>query len=132
MRFASMPKLLYPAAHDLAALSDAHIALKIARHTRCNACQICSGLHPSLEDTVVLDNSTDNDVAMFDLTGYGSEDDEGSGATEYMSHCACGHGVREHSSSASELGENEYMRRARVAIRLDELLQVDSLIKCQV
>lgn len=119
-----MPKLLYPAAHDLGSLSDAQIALKIARHSPCKACSVCSGLHPSLEDTVILDNATDPDVAMFDLTGYGSDDDESSGPSEYLSRCACGHGVLEHSSSVAELGQEEYTRRARVAIRLDELLQV--------
>ncbi|KAF7984193.1 hypothetical protein HWV62_15966 [Athelia sp. TMB] len=61
---------------------------------------------------------------MADLDSYGSDDeDEEDSSSGYLSTCICGHGVMEHGADASSLGDTEFKRRGRVAVRLDELLK---------
>ena len=38
--------------------------------------------------------------------------------------CGCGHGVTAHGADMSAIGNEEFARRGRVAVRLDELLEV--------
>ncbi|PPQ89713.1 hypothetical protein CVT25_014114 [Psilocybe cyanescens] len=96
------------------------LALKIARHSPCSRCPTCPGLHPPSGIDVVVDGQSDSSLG--DLGQYGS-DDEDDPPSSYLSSCACGHGVNEHNADEKELGRVEFSRRARVAIRLDELLQ---------
>jgi hypothetical protein len=42
----------------------------------------------------------------------------------YLNECNCGHDVPSHGADISILGKPEYQRRGRVAVRIDELLQV--------
>lgn len=42
----------------------------------------------------------------------------------YLNECQCGHDVPSHGADVSLLGRPEYQRRGRVAVRIDELLQV--------
>lgn len=105
---------LYPASHELNRLPDAALALKIARHSRCSLCHSCAGLNPPPGFRVVPDES------FGDFAGYGSDDE--AEATEYLHICACGHETKDHGANLASLEKGEFIRRARVAIRCDELL----------
>lgn len=115
-------KASYPASNDISALSNEALSLKIARHSPCALCKSCIGLHPPPDTDVALDNLpatdlfSDLDAELFDDV-LGLE-------TTYLDSCGCGHGVADHGASESELGREEFMRKGRVAIRLDELLEV--------
>jgi histone acetyltransferase len=112
-------KVLYPASHLISDLDDAKICVKIARHSVCATCKSCVGMHPSLGVTVTLD---DEDVDHMLASAIDSDDDT---TPEYLDACACGHGVGAHGvDQARALGPVEFRRRAMVAIRLDEELQV--------
>lgn len=116
-------KALYPASNILDNLDHAHRALKIARHSPCSLCNSCSGLQPSLGIKPVLDESSLQ--SLFGLDDYGSDDDdESQGQMSYLEFCQCGHDVKYHGANEAEIGNDEFTRRARVAIRLDELIQV--------
>jgi histone acetyltransferase len=132
-------KATYPVSHDISKLSHEALSLKIARHSPCTACGTCSGLHPAPDTELTTD-----DLSPAELFG-GLEDDlfnEVLGLdAPYLNSCACGHGIADHGASESELGREEFMRKGRVAIRLDELLQVcitcalrlpctDRLVRC--
>ncbi|KAI0743463.1 hypothetical protein C8Q80DRAFT_1181286 [Daedaleopsis nitida] len=107
-------KVLYPASHDIPSLPDSHIALKIARHSRCSLCRsACLGLHPPQGWRVYSDMSDGSD----------SEDD-GEPPSKYLDRCQCGHPVLTHGADMSSIGMEEFTRRGRVAVRLDELLEV--------
>ena len=110
---------LYPARYDIEKLSQNAIALKIARHSRCSECDSCGGLHPP-PDAVL-----EPDSAEFSEDFLSSDDDERD--SRYLAVCACGHGTLSHGADEARLGRSEYVRRARVAIRLDELLMVSSV-----
>ncbi|KZP34145.1 hypothetical protein FIBSPDRAFT_283 [Athelia psychrophila] len=113
-------KLLYPAAEKLSDLSESQLALKIARHSSCSSCNVsCVGLRPPRDVQVALDDSNTSSY-MNALDSYGSDDED---SPSYLTSCICGHGVPEHGADASNLGEIEFMRRGRAAIRLDELLK---------
>ncbi|KXN91016.1 hypothetical protein AN958_03083 [Leucoagaricus sp. SymC.cos] len=116
-------KALYPASNILDNLTSTQRALKIARHFPCSLCNnTCSGLQPSLGIKPVLDESPFQ--GLFGLGDYGSDDDdEANGPLSYLEFCQCGHDVKYHGANEAELGSNEFTRRARVAIRLDELIQ---------
>ena len=111
---------LYPAGFDLTTLSKNEIALKIARHSRCTDCNACPGLHPPPDVTLVLDSS--DDASLGGANQFGSNEHERD--SRYLNTCACGHGTKSHGADESRLGKSEYVRRARVAIRMDELLMV--------
>ena len=115
-------KLLYPASDEIPRLSSSQLALKIARHSPCSACDSCTGLRPPPDVEVVLDE-TKTESSLGNLEQYGSDDDDM--VTDYMDTCACGHGVQEHGADVSETGTGEFKRRGRVAVRLDELLHVN-------
>ncbi|KAF7321801.1 Histone GCN5 superfamily [Mycena kentingensis (nom. inval.)] len=110
-------KLQYPASNDQDSLSDQLLALKIARHSACTACNSCPGLHPRPEWHVVLDDSSPSG-SLADFDGDASDDE-----TSYLNACGCGHDMYYHGADQPHLGREEFVRRARVAIRLDELLQ---------
>lgn len=102
-------KALYPNSDDLSKLSDSAQALKIARHSPCSICtaEICPGLRPPPIVQLVLDSVEDYD-----------------GSESYLSSCSCGHDAIDHGADLSEIDSAEFSRRARVAVRIDELLKV--------
>lgn len=104
-------KALYPTSHDIPKLPEAALALKIARHSPCSICtaEICPGLRPPPIVQLFPDSDEDYD-----------------GSESYLSSCTCGHDATEHGADRSEIGASEFSRRGRVAVRLDELLQVCS------
>jgi hypothetical protein len=105
----STMKALYPTSHNIPALSDAALALKIARHSPCSICtsEICPGLRPPPIVQLVPDSDDDYD-----------------GSESYLSSCACGHDVTDHGADLSVISRNEFERRGRIAVRIDQLLQV--------
>ncbi|KAJ7188073.1 hypothetical protein C8R46DRAFT_1053576 [Mycena filopes] len=113
-------KHLYPASHEQDALSDQLLALKIARHSACTSCDACSGLHPDPSWELVLDDLS-AEPSLVELDQYGSDDEDGQ--PNYLKSCACGHDMYDHGANQPQLGRDEFLRRGRVAIRLDELLQ---------
>lgn len=114
-------KLAYPASHRLNTLNHSLLSLKIARHSPCLACNNCTGLHPRFGLDIVLDE-INNEPTLGGLDQYGSDDDDDTPL--YLDSCACGHSVRDHGADESTIGRDEFARRSRVAVRLDELLQV--------
>ena len=111
---------LYPAGYDLASLSHTAKALKIARNSRCLECTSCSGLRPTPGTSLTLD-SNEVFTAIGDLAQYGDDDDKDE---QYLDVCACGHDVAAHDADEDRLGSDEFARRARVAVRMDELRSV--------
>ncbi|KAI0048276.1 hypothetical protein FA95DRAFT_1460781, partial [Auriscalpium vulgare] len=113
-------KVLYPASNNRAKLSDDQISLKISRYIHCSLCTDCTGLHPSSSLELVRDDrETDN--YLTDLAGYGSDDDDG--PVDYLQLCDCGHEPRQHGANEAELDHDEFERRVRVALSLDEHLE---------
>ncbi|KAI8993065.1 hypothetical protein BD414DRAFT_483199 [Trametes punicea] len=106
-------KVLYPSSHDIPSLSDSQLALKIARHSRCSLCQTCSGLRPPPGWRVFLDIPDGND----------SDDDDEAPPSRYLDRCECGHDVNAHGADMASIDHDEFVRRGRVAVRLDELLE---------
>lgn len=112
----------YPTGIDIKTLHPDAIALKIARHCRCSGCESCPSLHPPPGTALVLD--TEPEKSSFGALAQYDSDDSDEESSKYLKLCACGHGTKEHGADESRLGKDEYTRRARVAIRLDELLSV--------
>lgn len=112
----------YPTGIDVKTLHADAIALKIARHSRCSECEKCTGLRPPLGTALVLDSDQQDKQSLGALAQYDSDEDEGD--SKYLKYCACGHGTEKHGADEARLGKDEYTRRAKVAIRLDELLSV--------
>ncbi len=115
-----MMRALYPASDTFDALSDGLVALKIARHTPCELCNDCPGLHPGPHVHVHRDGHPPD--SLTDLTQYGSDEEDNGIA--YLRLCGCGHSPQQHGANAVELGEEEYTRRANLALRLDQHLEV--------
>jgi histone acetyltransferase len=111
-------KLLYPASHEIPKLSETQLIIKIARHSPCSICDDCNGLHPAPGMNVVSDEK-DMDSSLESLEQNGSKDE-----TSYLDTCDCGHTARDHGADVSNTGSEEFARKGRVAVRLDELLQV--------
>ncbi|KAL1743494.1 hypothetical protein HDZ31DRAFT_40830, partial [Schizophyllum fasciatum] len=117
-------KVQYPASHLQSALNDHLLAIKIARHSPCSACEACSGLHPSFGVSVVLDVKSEDDNVVVNSNPFSfDEDDEDDSDAGYIESCACGHSVKDHGADEAVLGRDEFVRRGKVAIRIDELLQ---------
>jgi hypothetical protein len=117
-------KVLYPASNQLPQLSESTLALKIARHSRCSACTTCPGLRPPPGTTVALDGSEDlDDVDQMLLSSAVPDETLG----QYLDFCVCGHARSKHGADKGGLGAEEFARRARAAVRLDELLEVREL-----
>ncbi|KAJ7346792.1 hypothetical protein DFH08DRAFT_869327 [Mycena albidolilacea] len=114
-------KYTYPASHEQDSLTDQLLALKIARHSSCTTCDSCPGLHPDPSWEVVLDDLS-AEPSLVELDQYGSDDEDGQ--PNYLKGCACGHDMYDHGANQPQLGRDEFLRRGRVAIRLDEILQV--------
>ena len=116
-------KYAYPAA--VAELSNdppLALALRIARHSPCDACP-CRRLQPPHDAHIFLDASQPVQTHSLDHLGqYGSDDDEIS--PDYLDVCECGHSVPQHGADETTVGRLEFLRRGRVATRLDEQLQV--------
>lgn len=117
-------KFMYPAANQPNSLNDTQRTLKIARHSPCSACNNCIGLHPPPGVDVVLDHQLQNDSSLGDLGQYGSDADDDDADMPYLHTCGCGHDTIQHNADESDIGPVEFARKMRVAIRLDELLQV--------
>ncbi|KAL5523700.1 hypothetical protein ACEPAG_7873 [Sanghuangporus baumii] len=118
---------LYPAGFDINNLSKNAIALKIARHSRCSDCNSCPGLHPPPDVTLVLDSSESGEESSLgnaNHIGFGEDEKD----SRYLDICACGHGTKSHGADELRLGKSEYVRRAKVAIRLDELLMDEGFL----
>lgn len=107
-------KYLYPTSHDIPSLSESAMALKIARHSPCSICtaEICNGLRPPPVMQLVLDSDEDYDRP-----------------DSYLSSCSCGHDASDHGADLSVISRTEFKRRGRVAVRIDELLQVSRKIR---
>jgi histone acetyltransferase len=114
-------KYLYPASHEQDGRTDQLLALKIARHSSCTSCESCTGLHPDPSWEIVLDDLS-AEPSLVELDQYGSDDEDGQ--PSYLKSCACGHDMYDHGANQPQLGRDEFLRRGRAAIRLDELLQV--------
>lgn len=102
----------YPAADGLPNSQPDHIqTLRISRHSPCSECS-CHGLHPEPDAIIVLD--TDREVL-----GDDTDDDDGA-RRPYLDSCACGHGPDSHGADLLEVERAEFLRRSRVAGRIDE------------
>ncbi|CAE6446458.1 unnamed protein product [Rhizoctonia solani] len=97
-------------------------SIKIARHSRCLECE-CTGFHPPEGCAVVINNGSVEAQAALD------EAEESMEVTEegYWRMCACGDGIEDHGNGA-DVGPEEIQRRARVAIRIDEILEDKGLL----
>ncbi|KAL4250023.1 Histone acetyltransferase GCN5 [Abortiporus biennis] len=116
-------KVIYPSSNDIPSIPDNALALKIARHSSCTACPpgACRGMRPPPGFRLITDAEAAMELELAALTEYGFEEDEV--PAQYLEVCSCGHGLVEHEANESILGSEEYARRGRVAVRLDELLQ---------
>jgi hypothetical protein len=65
---------------------------------------------------------TSPENSLTDLDQYGSDEEE-NGVT-YLSQCACGHGPQQHGADEEELDKEEYTRRANLALRIEQHLEV--------
>lgn len=110
-------KVLYPASHDIPSRSQQLLAIKIARHSSCSSCSSCSGLRPPPDVEVAPDSETQPSSSPTDAQG-------NSGTEPYLLLCSCTHDVAAHGADLSLVGAEEFARRGRVAVRLDELLEV--------
>ena len=110
---------LYPAHFLLDNLSHTACSLKIARNSPCLLCTSCPGLRPPPGTDIQLDtNESDPSIG---LVQYVDEDDRDK---RYLDTCVCGHDVSAHDADEASLGRDEFVRRTRVAVRMDELRSV--------
>ena len=109
---------LYPAHFLLDNLSHTACALKISRNSPCRLCS-CPGLRPPPGTELQLD--TDESGSSTGLVQYADDDDKDE---RYLDTCACGHDVPAHDADEARLGRDEFVRRTRVAVRMDELRSV--------
>jgi hypothetical protein len=109
---------LYPPASQPGDFTFDARSIKIARHSNCSECD-CTGFHPPEGCAVVINNGSVEAQAALD------EAEESMEVTEegYWRMCACGDGIEDH-GNGGDLGQEEIQRRARVAIRIDEILEV--------
>lgn len=69
----------------------------------------------------MLDSDFEEDLMLLGLTEDVFDDGELNGT--YIEICACGHSVPNHSADVSILGRDEFVRRYRVADRMDSTLR---------
>lgn len=112
-------RLTYPPVTETS-FTDAALAFKISRHTPCSACDACLGLRPPFDIEVVLGDEDSRKSSLGALDQYGSDEDD---EPVYLCTCICGHEVGDHGADESVIGREEFSRRGRLAIRLDEMLQ---------
>jgi len=117
----TMMRALYPASNNLGVLSDDLITLKIARHTPCELCDDCLGLHPTSHAHILRDGQPPEN-SLTNLAQYGSDEEDNGIA--YIRLCGCGHTPQQHGANGAELGEEEFTRRANLAFRIDHHLEV--------
>ena len=84
---------------------DAVRAARIARYSQCSECP-CAGLHPA----------DDAEIIIVQFADEGEPNDANT-------MCECAHQWASHGAH-SELTSSEFNRRARVALRIDETLEV--------
>ncbi|CAE6434711.1 unnamed protein product, partial [Rhizoctonia solani] len=108
---------LYPPASQPVDFTFDACSIKIARHSNCSECE-CTGFHPPEGCAVVINNGSVEAQAALD------EAEESTEVTEegYWRMCACGDGIEDH-GNGTNVGSEEIERRARVAIRIDEILE---------
>ncbi|TCD62923.1 histone acetyltransferase [Steccherinum ochraceum] len=117
-------KVLYPSSHDIPNLSEAALQAKIARHSPCSSCPpeaSCHGLRPQTDFEPVLDSEYHQENLFADFTDDVFDIDETQ--PEYLAICSCGHSAAQHGADKDTIGSDEFARRGRVAVRLDELLE---------
>jgi hypothetical protein len=117
----TMMRGLYPASNYLDTLSDDLIALKIARHTPCELCDDCPGLHPSSHAHILRDGQPPEN-SLTNLAQYDSDEEDNE--IVYIRLCSCGHTPQQHGANGAELGKEEFTRRANLALRIDHHLEV--------
>ncbi|KAL5631679.1 hypothetical protein ACGC1H_007257 [Rhizoctonia solani] len=113
---------LYPPASQPGDFTFDARAIKIARHSNCSECE-CTGFHPPEGCAVVINNGSVEAQAALD------EAEESTEVTEegYWRMCACGDGIEDHGIGV-DVGPEEIQRRAKVAIRIDEILDDKGLL----
>lgn len=112
---------LYPAAvKDVDLISFTAQRVKIARHSYCTACT-CRGMHPPNGWTVITDDSEDAPMVIEQSEDLDELTDDG-----YMQICSCGHGFPEHGADEGT-DASELRRKAKVAVQIDVLLEVNIL-----
>ncbi|KAG9127816.1 histone acetyltransferase [Ceratobasidium sp. 392] len=117
---------LYPPASQPGGFSFEERSVKIARHSNCSGCE-CQGWHPPEGCVVVIANGSSEAQAALDeaeeLAGQGAD------ITEYgfWRMCACGDEIEDH-GNVQDIPPEEIERRARVAIRIDEILEDKGLL----
>ncbi|CAE6473705.1 unnamed protein product [Rhizoctonia solani] len=113
---------LYPPASQPGDFTFDARSIKIARHSNCSECE-CTGFHPPEGCAVVINNGSTEAQAALD------EAEESMEVTEegYWRMCACGDGIEDHGNGV-DVGPEEIQRRARVAIRIDEILDDKGLL----
>jgi hypothetical protein len=109
---------LYPSAvAEANSISYAAQSAKIARHSPCSSCA-CQGLHPPPGWRAISDDSEDVGDVLDMVDGSEFLTDEG-----HLKFCDCGHPYGDHGCDPT-LDREEHSRRARVAVRIDEILEV--------
>lgn len=109
---------LYPSAvEDVNSISHGAQMAKIARHSPCSVegCR-CQGLHPFSNWVAVTDDSEDvaEILELAETSSLLTEDG-------FLRYCECQHTVDDHGGTTDHV---EMTRRARVAVRIDQLLEV--------
>lgn len=110
---------LYPSAVEEAnSISYNARCAKIARHSPCSAsgCD-CPGLHPPPGWQAMADDSEDVGIVLDVVESSEELTEEG-----HLKICSCGHALEDHGCDDSD--RDEFNRRARAAVRIDELLEV--------
>ena len=81
------------------------------------------GLRPPHGSDVVRDDLPKQpENSLSNLVEYDSDDEDG--PTEYLHQCSCGHDAKEHGADPDKLGREEFGRRAEIAVRLEQRLEV--------
>ncbi|EPQ29423.1 uncharacterized protein PFL1_03178 [Pseudozyma flocculosa PF-1] len=113
-----MASLLYPSGAKVhTQLTPFQQTLKLARHTPSSQKPTCSGYRPSSDAVLAVDP-----VSEVDATPDDSRDDQLRAAWSSQPCAACALSVTGH-AAADSLDPTERIRRLKVAVRIDELLE---------